>query len=67
MYGKFKSILQRMPNTKGLSFDLDSLNTFVSFQLRGGSGQSQGGITVDVEASDKIDNVKPKIVDTAIP
>ena len=52
LYGKFKSILQRMPNTKGLSFDLDSLNTFVSFQLRGGSGQSQGGITVDVEAEE---------------
>ena len=31
LYGKFKAIVKSMPNTSGLSFDLDSLNTFVSF------------------------------------
>ena len=35
LYGKFKAMLKGMPNTRGLSFDLDSLNTFVSFQFGG--------------------------------
>ena len=32
-----------MPNTSGLSLDLDSLNTFVSFQF--GSSLTQSGAT----------------------
>ena len=36
-----------MPNTKGLSFDLDSLNTFVSFQF--GAAQTAGGGTAGSE------------------
>ena len=31
LYGKFKTVLNRLPNVSGLSFDIDSLNTFVSF------------------------------------
>ena len=56
LYGKFKGILKNMPNTNGLSFDLDSLNTFVSFQFGSVSTHSlsQGG-SVDTEP----DELKP--------
>ena len=33
LYGKFKKITDGMPNMSGLSFDLDSLNSLVSFQI----------------------------------
>ena len=33
LYGKFKAVKDRLPNVSGLSFDIDSLNTFVSFQF----------------------------------
>ena len=31
LYGKFKAIVGSLPNTSGLSFDLDSLNTLLAF------------------------------------
>lgn len=37
LYSKFKGIVSGLPNTQGLSFDLDSLNTFLSFQFGGGN------------------------------
>jgi len=46
LHGKFKSILRGLPNTSGLSFDMDSLNTFLSFQfgstLKGSQGSALG-------------------------
>ena len=46
LYSKFKSVRNRLPNVSGLSFDMDSLNTFVSFQFN-----------VNAEAED--DDLKP--------
>lgn len=61
LYSKFKSIIGSLPNTTGLSFDLDSLNTFVSFQFAGGQPLGLGG-SVDTEDNE----LKPThiIIDT---
>lgn len=55
IYSKFKSAIATLPNTSGLTFDIDSINTFISFQI-GGVGSTVAG------GEDEIAELKPKQV-----
>ena len=42
LYRQYKAVRDRLPNVSGLSFDYDSLNTFVSFQFNiGGDAEPE--------------------------
>lgn len=53
LYGKFKAIIGTLPNTAGLSFDLDSLNTFVAFQFSASLSDA------DAASQQEVDELKP--------
>eukprot|EP00354_Favella_ehrenbergii_P005667 CAMPEP_0170464156 /NCGR_PEP_ID=MMETSP0123-20130129/8996_1 /TAXON_ID=182087 /ORGANISM="Favella ehrenbergii, Strain Fehren 1" /LENGTH=205 /DNA_ID=CAMNT_0010729763 /DNA_START=635 /DNA_END=1252 /DNA_ORIENTATION=- len=58
LYGKFKKMVGSLPNTTGLSLDLDSLNTLLSFQLGSAlSGSSQDNLTAGHQ--NEVDELKP--------